>query len=330
MREELLGYLVGALDPHEHREVEENLRTSPDLRRVLDEMRSHLQVLSWDAIAIEPPADLARKTSSRIAQHSAILPIGEYAGRSPRWSLTDMLVAASILAAATMLFVPAVGHSRAVAKIAGCQNNLRQIASALFQYSDRHGGYAPVIEPQGKLATSSAFAPRLVAAGMLPDTRVLSCPDSPQSHPTPLKIPPCDAIARMNGSELATLHDHMGGDYRSTIGYVGKDGLYHPTRNQRRPWFAYLADAPHSETDRQSLNHGRRGQNVLFEDGHAAFLKTCRCTPDDHPDDIYLNADGKVAPGISPDDSVIPPGSFQLPPGMKLSPELQITPVHSN
>jgi hypothetical protein len=34
--------------------------------------------------------------------------------------------------------------------------------------------------------------------------------------------------------------------------------------------------------------------------------------PAEHPDDIFKNSDGLVAPGHSPDDSVIAPGSFSL------------------
>jgi hypothetical protein len=42
-------------------------------------------------------------------------------------------------------------------------------------------------------------------------------------------------------------------------------------------------------------------------------LKTPRCTPKDHADDIFCNASGKVAPGLTPDDAVIAEGRFELP-----------------
>ena len=46
-------------------------------------------------------------------------------------------------------------------------------------------------------------------------------------------------------------------------------------------------------------------QNVLFEDGHVDFLRTC--TNEAVKDHIFANQDGKVAPGIGPNDAVIGP-----------------------
>ena len=53
----------------------------------------------------------------------------------------------------------------------------------------------------------------------------------------------------------------------------------------------------------QSDNHGGRGQNVLFEDGHVQFLTTSR--PSGASDDIFVNDDDQVAAGVHQDDSVI-------------------------
>ena len=52
-----------------------------------------------------------------------------------------------------------------------------------------------------------------------------------------------------------------------------------------------------------SFNHGRSGQNVLFEDGHVKFLT--KCTDEGCPDHIYLNDDGQPTAGVHRDDAVI-------------------------
>jgi hypothetical protein len=320
MHEQLLGYLLGALEPNEQQQVEENLRGSAHWQGVLEQLRTQIEPLSWDAGHLEPPPGLAKRTCAFVAQRRLAVPLREFAGQSARWSMPDYLVAAAILVAASLLLVPAMGHSRTVARIAQCQNNLRQLGAALVKYSDANHGFLPYIPPQGKLATSTAFGPRLVAAGLLPDARLLFCPNSSSSRRKQVSIPSVAEVERAEGAELEQLQQAMGGDYRSTLGYI-ENNVYHGTRYLGRPYFAYLSDAPHHEgATRLSHNHNRCGQNVLFEDGHVEFLKTCRCTPKGHPDDIFANARNEIAPGVSPDDAVIVPGRFQLPPGVQVTP----------
>ena len=55
--------------------------------------------------------------------------------------------------------------------------------------------------------------------------------------------------------------------------------------------------------DRQSANHGGRGQNVLFESGRVGFVTSPRSTA--RSDHFFLNDDGQVAAGTHAEDSVI-------------------------
>jgi hypothetical protein len=67
-----------------------------------------------------------------------------------------------------------------------------------------------------------------------------------------------------------------------------------------------MADAPSlSLPNRQTQHHGGRGQNVLFEDGHVAFLTSSQ--PCDSADDIFANDHHLVAAGDHQNDSVIAP-----------------------
>jgi hypothetical protein len=70
-----------------------------------------------------------------------------------------------------------------------------------------------------------------------------------------------------------------------------------------------MADAPDLELSAKStpgqlssFNHGRSGQNVLFEDGHVKFLT--KCTNEGCPDHIYLNDDQQPTAGVHRDDAV--------------------------
>ena len=103
------------------------------------------------------------------------------------------------------------------------------------------------------------------------------------------------------GNELSCIQQKMGGSYGYCLGYFDH-GIYHPTRNLNRDYFAIMADTPSADRpDHQSDNHGGRGQNVLFEDLHIEFCSTSRPANDD----IYLNDNHEVAAGLNRDDAVI-------------------------
>ena len=77
-------------------------------------------------------------------------------------------------------------------------------------------------------------------------------------------------------------------------------------KNLRRSSYALVADAPELEaTDHCSPNHGQCGQNVLFEDGHVDFLRTC--TNEAVKDHIFANQDGTWKVDDFIDFSIVPP-----------------------
>jgi hypothetical protein len=81
-------------------------------------------------------------------------------------------------------------------------------------------------------------------------------------------------------------------------------------RDRNRSTFAIMADSPSPALDGEpSSNHGRQGQNILFEDGTVRFLRWedliygCALLRDP----LFLNDKGDVAPGEHPEDVVIAP-----------------------
>jgi len=317
MRDELVGYLVGALEPHEQAAIEDHLRRDPQLQEALAELRGCLTPLGFDGGHFEPPAHLLQSTCDLVAERRAVLPWRDYASSGAgRWSMQDLITAAGVMVAASLLFFPAVNYSRGQANIAGCQNSLRQLANAMLSYSNLNGGYLPHASTSASVASTGVYAPILQSRGFVNNSQVFICPAATQKRGKAVTVPTLKQVEQANPVDVAQLEETMGGDFRTTLGYV-KDEVYHPVRSAGREYFAILADAPSNDGDRQSPNHGGLGQNVLFDDGHAQFLSTCRCRPKgvyvpvNYHDNIYSNDRGDVGFGLHPDDSVIARGHFR-------------------
>jgi hypothetical protein len=326
VEQQLLGYLLGALDDAEQDAMEEELQRDSQLREQLVMLRQRLEPLrDMRGEDDDPPAGLARRTCELVvayaATHSeqspAMLPppplvpggaspvappVGPWGAGRP-WTWPDLTVVAGIVLAALAVIFPAIQSSRFRAQLFTCQDHLRQLGQSLTQYSVRHRGVFPQVPQQGTLAAAGVYAPVLLGDGFLDDKRWVLCPSSPLAADSQFRVPSLDELRSAQGAELARLRAVMGGSYGYSLGYT-EDGRYRPTRNLGRAHFALMADAPsHSLPGYQSLNHGGRGQNVLFEDGHVTFLTSPKAPGPN--DDLFVNDIGAVAPGRHCNDSVI-------------------------
>ncbi|HVC94974.1 MAG TPA: DUF1559 domain-containing protein [Pirellulales bacterium] len=305
MREHLLGYLLGALEPTEHELVAARLNADAEFQAELERLREKLEPLAADAAPYEPPAGLAVRTCGYVAVRAAE---GAIATGAPvvtpasAWRLQDLLVAGGIVVAGCMLLFPAIAASRFDARRSACQNNLRTVGIALDSYSDAYGVY-PVVPSQGPLAVAGMYAPTLYGLGYLESPSWLVCPASPTADGGEFKVPTLVELQTAGPQQLAALQRRMGGDYGYSFGYY-QDGVYQGHKHRGRKQFALMADAPQEEQPGcRSTNHGGRGQNVLFDDFHVGFLTNC-CLAD-HGDHIYHNAHGYIGAGVHVDDSVI-------------------------
>lgn len=325
MREHLLGYLLGALEPAENELVEARLVADPALQADLKRLRSKVAPLAVDQQDYEPPEGLAARTCTFVAARTAASAVSATAARSTvlapggtvsngavpggswlapggNWRIQDLLVAGGICIAACLLVFPAISHSQYNARLTACQNNLREIGTALVDYSQNHSGYFPLVPQQGRLAVAGIYAPTLREARLLSDDSHLICPSSSLAREEVFTLPTLEEVRQAKQEELPRLYRRMGGSYGYSLGYV-VGGVYRGHRNRGRSRFALMADAPDDDSSGRSLNHGSGGQNVLFEDMHVGFLKSCRLAEcDDH---IYMNDQGLVGAGIGPDDAVI-------------------------
>jgi hypothetical protein len=333
-----LGYLAGALEPYERAAVEDSLRQDPSLNDELRRVRRQLEVLKSDYSIggepsdsigadadCQPPPGLADRTLRFIARfeasgagaHAELEPSGKpkwrgEAAREPLapatqpWRFVDIAVALAVCLAGAGLILPMLNISRSNARIVTCANNLREVGLAATQYSEHQNGFFPRVAEKGSLAAGGIYAPTLLAGGYITDPHVFICPgsklaDNASADDALARIPTVAEIQAASGDDLAQLHRRMGGSYGYALGYR-QGGVYRPTRNLYRETFALAADEP-SEDCSSSLNHSGKGHNVLLEDGHVVFLKTCRL--DGSTDDIFTNDDGKTAAGCQVNDAVV-------------------------
>ena len=158
--ENLLGYLLGALDGDEHEKVRRELEDNPALREKLDMLELCLAPLEQDRWQHEPPAGLAAATCQFIADSTnqtnqtnqtalEIQPrrsansrfsqvFSEWNPQKHGWDMIDAAVAAGIFFAAALLFFPAIAGSRDQARRLACENNLRSSSVALSMFGERN------------------------------------------------------------------------------------------------------------------------------------------------------------------------------------------------
>jgi hypothetical protein len=350
VRENLLGYLLDALEPEEAEQVHQALQQTPRLNAELESLAAHLAELEFDRDLHHPPPGLAANTcrwlavqlddestgdavadafdppsahASQVMHQPAgtdessqprprLAPVSSREGEAFRnWSFADFFVAGGIALAAAFLFLPALAHSRFDAQRQACQNNLRQLGFALASYAEVNSGSFPRIPTEGNRAFAGIFVPLLKDGGFLADSTNLSCPasDVVSRHPQ-WSIPKLTDIDTAQGESWAELKSSASGGFGYNVGWIQGD-QYRGVVNRQRPFFAIASDAPSQlETDQQSDNHGRRGQNVLYEDGHYRFLQ--RCSGSECVDDLFRNRAGRVAPGLDENDTVIVRGETSM------------------
>lgn len=335
MHEDLLGYLLGALEPHEMRRVERMIREDPTLRQQLREIERALEPLEQNLNpAIEElPTDLVGKTMAGIpplaenqspgerrtqATFDSLVPMNAEIemGEINRWSFIDWAGGAVAAAAILGLLLPSLAHGRFEARKVACQNQLRQLGTAITQFVNRDRQQRlPAVAESGPEAFAGVYAVRLGEVGLLPDATLRWCPSLPNPDQSAVTLTPLTVVNTVDDLHdaspdgLRQIQQYAGGHYAYTLGFVEGQRLRSP-RYESRASFAIMSDGPPAGfANRDDIGrltgHGGEGINVLFEDGRVEFIALP--TLDAMRDHPLLNNQGKTEAGVNLDDASLAP-----------------------
>jgi len=320
MREDLVGHLLGALEPSEAKAVEVALSDpdrGPSLRHDLDRLRLALEPLAGDRDMLPPPAGLAGRTMRFIVEQEAAaqaaagrplpMPRGLSAedapprGRGARAWIDRAIIAATSLAAC-VLVAPLLLDSISQARARRAERNLLKTSDALQGYADAHRVF-PTPPGSGPLSRAGLYAPTLVSEQRLvADDGTLLCPDTVLSKSGTFRVPSLEELnAAIGTPQFEEMVRTMGGDFGYTLGHRDAAGVLQPNLDRRRAHHPLMADAPDDGNERSS-NHPDGIHHVLYEDGHVKRLSPSDLHRDDH---LFKNHDGNVAAGVDEEDAVI-------------------------
>ena len=313
MDENLLGYLLNALDDDAQRQVEEELRTQPEARAKLERLRLALAPLAAAEPSLPPPS-LFVDTLARIAEFKCrpLPPAPQHKPRetgSSGWRVprrSDALVAAALLLVALGLLTTWIVRVRQHEQIVYCQNNMHLWWLALSSFSDmpENGRGFPRVEAEGPLSVAGVFVPLLHDAQLVTSEMSAGCPGVSRQPPPSLGRAQLEAMYQSDPAGFQRTASTLAGDYAYSLGYKEKDvlcGLFNDS-GDRLP---LLADQPPGGLTGASPNHGGRGQNVLYIGGHVRWCTERTVGVD--LDDIYLNKKGQLLTGEDRVDTVLGP-----------------------
>lgn len=319
MRELLIRYLLGELEPHEHDAVQHQLAESAELRRQLARLRSCFANAARDDEPDATPLGLAERTTSWVSESSdsydalpsrqaALSESSDVPNGVLGWSLADLTVAGGVILAVSMLLFPALRNSLEGTRRQVCQNNLQELGQLFLLYSDLHGGWLPLVQPD---ENAGIYTVRLVEGGAASKEalkQLLLCPGSPQARLVranperfAVAIPTSEELKAMSPAELAEARAWMSPSYAYPLGYlVGQQYHFIRMRGFRSP---ILCDAPSNSAAALSPNHGGSIIQVLYPDGRVGVLTSAKVNGGN--DDMFSNFEGKVGAGYGRDDVVL-------------------------
>lgn len=328
MHEDLLGYLLGALEPHEMQRVAQLLRDNPAAREELAKIERSLEPLEefYQPVAAPPPDLVARTLANLPPLPSAdenkptatvelvSMQSGVEAPKSTTLTFVDWASGAVAVAVLLGFLLPALAQGRFEARKATCQDQLRQFGTALTSFVIRNQqNRLPSVAENGPEAFAGIYAIRLDESGLLEDPSIRWCPslDRPDEG---LRIGGDEMVSvrdlhEMSVDQLRQIQQRVGGHYAYTLGVIDKDH-FTPPRFESRSSFAVMSDAPMvgisgGKIRADQIGHSGFGINVLYEDGRVQFISLSSL--ESMPDHPLFNHRGRAEAGVNIDDASLAP-----------------------
>lgn len=326
-REHWLGYLMGALDENEQASVERQIAQDPRTAEEIEQLRTHLNLLSDGLDEAAPPVGLATRTCALLdnpALFAEVLdpsvpenenaptlkekqPFESIGGANPNFTMMDMMVAIGACVAAVAIFFPALASSRMLATRLQCENNLHQVGMALQEFATGNAEKRyPAVAATGPLSVAGSYAPRLLNAGHLQHPEVVRCVESSQNLSQPHVLPTVEQLLSAPESEVENLQQGLATVYNYNLGNLRNGKLQAPSMKGRAlyPVASDIVVVQDGKISPQGHQDGRF--NILFDDGHVEFISL-----EDLPSSMkhyFFNDKGEVAAGVDEDDAVIANG----------------------
>jgi len=312
----MLDYALRQCEGPAQEQAEWEAAHDPELAASLERLSRAIDLLLDDGEPSGPPGGLAERTVAFVTEHRRrrktildFVPV-----KVPfRWA--DLAVAAGIFVAGLLTLLPAVHRSKDRMAQAGCGFNLQQLGIGLAQYAGTHH-YYPYATPDCPAAHAGTFAAMLRDSGQLDNLSALDCPANGSCREIDdCPLPEHQKLAAMKVNDPETYRKLLCWDYAYNVGYRRESGTPGPIAEGAAltATVPLLADQPDHVADEtilagNSLNHGGRGQNVLFSDLHVRWHNTRRIGPND--EDMFLNDDQLPGPGSRLMDAALLPSLF--------------------
>jgi hypothetical protein len=203
--EELIGYLLGSLEPAEERLVEEALKQNATIRQKLSDLEEKLAHLPDRFQEIDPPEGLSQKTLNTIsivnssikANDGRVQPLVVPAKKSAKkstsskdlqvgkgnWTAMDLVVGTVICFIVAVVLLPSIANSRFQTNLLHCQDNLRKIGTNMASIADSFDG--EFIVPQNvDRWQASLFAQKIIETRLASEASEFICPNDPGKEKT--------------------------------------------------------------------------------------------------------------------------------------------------
>lgn len=352
-QEDLIGYVLGALDASEEQAISSALKQDLTLRERLAEVEEKLSNLPDRFVEIDPPESLLDKTLNTISIVDATLgsqeasesinkttepvrrparltPDSEASVKKSNWSLIDLVVSCSVCLVFAAILLPSIASSRFQSDMLFCQNNLRTIGYNLARIADSYDGKLEVVRNNDQIDVGQ-YVKMMMDAELVAESSAMICPSDPLKEQTQSQYEaawyrPASHLTNENVElvtpEMELASSPTGQSHPSNLQYYpcGSYSFAVPARKKDSNQLVKMSvpcstdqvlagDAPCSDRPGfQSLNHGSKGQNVLYGDLSVSYINDSAYLPSG--DHIYLNNQGEVQPGFSLKDNLLATGTI--------------------